>query len=231
MNKIIEELVAKTESDLNYSFKNKNLLLEALTHPSYIVEQKLLNNERLEFLGDAVLNLIIAETLFHKHKDIREDKLSSIRAKLVSCDALCYVGNKIDLKNKILISLGEERNGGRDNLRNIENAFEAIIAAIFIDGGMESAKKFVSYHWNDLFDNHAILGIDSKSFLQEWAQKNKKIPVYQVLSSDGPSHAPKFEIMVSVEAVGSEKAFGNNKKDAEKKAAQNFINKFINNND
>lgn len=229
MEKSLLDKISELETILEYKFLDKKNLVEAITHPSCHIEHEYKNNERLEFLGDAVLNLIIAELLFYKYNNSMEDKLSSVRAKLISCDAICIVAEKLNIKNYILMSIGEEKNGGRSNPRNIENATEAIIGALYIDGGFANTKEFVSKNWKNLINNDAILGVDAKTFLQEWAQKNKLgNPIYQVISRDGPSHAPEFVISVSIQAIGSVSASGSNKKEAEKLAATNFLKKFVN---
>lgn len=219
--------LAELEKVINYSFKNKAYIRQALTHPSCMNEE---NNERLEFLGDAALNLIIAELLYYKYKNVREDKLSSMRARLVSCDAICIVAENILLKNRIILSPGEEKNGGRNNPRNIENALEALIGAIYLDSGIEQTKIFIQSLWKNLIEDQKILGIDSKTTLQEWAQGNKHdIPKYKLVSNIGPSHAPEFEISVEIEGVGLTTAKGATKKEAEKLAAKKFIDEYLNN--
>jgi len=216
------------EKQMEYLFTDKSLLKEALTHPSCNLEKKEKNYERLEFLGDAVLNLIVAELLYTKYREVFEDKLSSMRAKLVSCNAICLVANEIGLGDMIILSQGEERNGGRQNPRNIENTMEALIGAIYLDGGIAASTRSVGKLWLPLIENQEILGIDSKTYLQEWAQKNKyKIPVYSLVSTNGSSHAPIFEIQVEIQGVGKTVASGNNKKEAEKEAASLFLQKFI----
>lgn len=232
MNEQNFDIIESVQKIFGYKFKDKNLIIRALTHPSCNSFDKVENNERLEFLGDAVLNLVLAEKLYLKYSNIREDKLSSLRAKLVSCDAICFVANKINFKDQIIMSFGEERNGGRENVRNVENAMEAVIGAIYIDGGIEAAKKVVLSHWQQLFNNINLLGIDSKTFLQEWSQKNKfGTPVYNVLNQTGPSHAPIFVMEVVVGNLGRITGEGQNKKESEKKAAENFIMEYIDDNE
>ena len=223
-----ENILLELQQDLKYNFKNIDLLIEALTHPSNIIVENKKNYERLEFLGDAVLNLIIAEILYNKFSDSMEDKLSSMRAKLISCDAICLVAERINLKDKIFLSTGEEKNGGRDNPRNTENTLEAIIGAIYLDSGLGDATRVVSELWNDILNRKDIFTLDPKTFLQEWSQKNKfNIPFYNVEDKTGPSHAPEFLISVNVKSVGSALGRGSNKKEAEKEAAKKFIEKFI----
>lgn len=215
------------EQIIGYKFNNLELLLEALIHPSNAIENNL-DNERLEFLGDAVLNLIIAESLFVKHKKSFEDKLSAMRAKLISCEAICHIAQDLKMRDYLLLSQGEEKNGGRDNPRNIENATEAVIGAIYIDGGCAAAKEFVARFWAKLINDDSSLSMDSKTFLQEWSQKNKfGTPIYKVISQSGPSHSPLFAIDVIIENVGIASASGSNKKETEKLAALRFIEQYL----
>ena len=214
------------QKKLGYQFCNISLLIEAITHPSCILEGCARNYERLEFLGDAVLNLIIAKILFDKYKNLHEDSLSTMRARLVSCEALCFVANSIDLKGALILSTGEENNGGRLNLGNIENSMEAVIAAIYLDSSIKKIEEIIYKLWNEIIENPNKLSIDSKTLLQEWAQKNKyNLPIYILINTAGPSHAPVFEIKVEIEeyyAIAS----GVNKKAAEKAASLEFLNKY-----
>lgn len=228
MNNKKHNIIDQVEKTLNYSFFNKALIEEALTHPSCNSDKIKKNNERLEFLGDAVLNLVIAEELYINYRKVFEDKLSSMRAKLVSSDAICIIADRIALRDKIILSKGEEKNGGRDNPRNIENAMEAIIGAIYLDGGIVASKRIIESLWKDLIANQDALGVDAKTYIQEWAQKNKfQIPEYRLISKVGPSHSPVFEINVSIPGVGEEIGIGANKKEAEKLAALKFLKKYI----
>jgi ribonuclease III len=220
------------EKLFEYSFNDKKLAEESITHPSFYSCSEKPNNERLEFLGDAVLNLAIAEILYSSLNNLQEDSLSKLRAKLVSCDAICYIANRTSFKQIILMSFGEERNGGRDNPNNVENAFEAVIGAIYLDGGFLAAKKVISFFWNDLINNQDVLGVDYKTALQEWAQKNKhEIPLYIEVDRSGPSHAPTFKMMVEINNVGKAFGEGSNKKEAEKNAAADFITNYLKNED
>lgn len=223
-----ENLVNKLEKEVGYIFKNKTLALEALIHPSCDNKSYKQNNERLEFLGDAVLNLVISEMLYSLFNKIQEDKLSRMRSKLVSCEGICEVAEKFNIKDKIKLSNGEERNQGRDNPRNIENATEAIIGAIYLDAGIEKTKEIVAYLWKDIMSNIKNIKTDVKTFLQEWSQENyNQIPKYELIDRTGPSHAPEFNIQVSIDKIGQISAKGTNKKEAEKNAAKCFIEKYI----
>ncbi len=211
---------------IGYEFSNKSLLLEAMTHPSCILTGQAKNYERLEFLGDAILNFVMAEILYEKYRNVNEDKLSSLRARLVSCEAICWAAEKINLRNAIILSQGEENNGGRFNDRNVENSMEALLAAIYIDGGLEEVTKIIKNLWFEIIEDSNKLSMDSKTTLQEWAQKNKlSIPTYIVVSQTGSSHAPIFEIRVEIGEFFAA-ATGANKKTAEKSAALEFLKKY-----
>lgn len=211
---------------LGYEFSNKSLLIEAITHPSCILTGDSKNYERLEFLGDAILNFIMAEILYEKYRKVNEDKLSSLRARLVSSEAICSVAEKVNLRQALILSPGEENNGGRFNDRNLENSMEAILAAIYIDGGLSEVKKVITTLWFDIVEDPSKLSVDSKTILQEWAQKNKlSIPNYVLVSQTGSSHAPIFEIRVEIGELFSV-ASGLNKKTAEKLGALEFLKKY-----
>ena len=219
----------KIEKALSYSFKDHSLLEEALTHPS-ISKQKcdkktFFNYERFEFLGDAVLGLVIAELLINKYPNEKEGALAKRLAGLVRGEALVTVARKLNIGDFIRMTQGEEVMGGRDNESNIENTLEAIIGAIYIDSGLESAREFISRHWLSLIDEMKVPPKDPKTELQEWSQgRGQPIPEYKVIKQTGPSHDPFFEISVKVEGLEEVVADGNSKKKAEKNAAKKLLN-------
>ncbi|MDX1924269.1 MAG: ribonuclease III [Rickettsiaceae bacterium] len=219
--------ISELEKRLEYVFDDKNLITEALTHSSLNVTKHDRNNERMEFLGDSVLGMIITEDLYKNYKKSKEGSLSTMRSRLVSSSAICFVARKISLREFLILSQGEEKNGGRDNPRNLENAMEAIIGAIYLDSGYDMAKKITLHLWQDLANNKDHLEIDSKSLLQEWVQSNKLgLPIYQIISSSGPEDDVTFSARVTVKNFGSETGEGGKKKDAEKKAALKFLKKY-----
>ncbi len=227
---IITKNITELQKQIEYQFSDVDLLRQALTHPSCYLAKADKNYERLEFLGDAVLNLIITEILFKKYNKMQEDKLSTMRAKLVSCSAICIIANDIRLKDKIILSPGEEKNGGRENPRNLENAMEALLGAIYLDSNIDSAKIIIQKLWNNIIENQEILGVDAKTILQEWAQKHRKqTPIYEVIGSSGPSHAPIFSIAINVQGFEQVVGSGSNKKEAEKNAAMIFLEKHLKN--
>jgi len=215
------------EKEIGYSFRNKELLTEALTHSSYANEGKkhLRNNERLEFLGDSVLSVIVAEHLFLHFKHIPEGELTKLRASLVCEQALYEFSHKIHLGDYLLLGRGEENTGGRERPSVVSDAFEAVIAAIFLDGGMEQAKKYVlSFIPNDLNPKKATAFSDYKTVLQEIIQQNREEKIDYVLSGEsGPDHNKTFVVEVhlnsNVIGIGS----GKSKKQAEQNAAKEAL--------
>lgn len=205
---------------INYQFKNDNLLLEALTHPSVTKKGSNFNYQRLEFLGDAVLSMIMAELLLANHPQEKEGALSKRQAYLVSGDALYLVAKQIALGEVLQLSVGEEKSGGRNNKRNLENALEALIAAIYLDSDLDKARQFILKNWQEVLQNDAASNPDAVSRLQEITQmRYKKLPEYQTTQSGGNAHQPVFTAEVKV----AEKIYqgsGNSKKEAQKKAAE-----------
>ncbi|MDD5359095.1 MAG: ribonuclease III [Sulfurovaceae bacterium] len=208
------------ESKLGYSFKNKQLIIEALTHKSF---KKPYNNERLEFLGDAVLDLIVGEYLFKKFPTSDEGTLSKIRASLVNENGFALLANGLNLGKYIYISLAEENNEGRTKLSLLSNAFEAVIGAIYIEDGLNSAKNTAI---KLLEECHPIIDLqtlskDYKTALQEFTQAKHGItPIYEMTGSYGPDHKKEFEIEVLINNKTLASAKGKSKKEAQQKAAQ-----------
>jgi ribonuclease-3 len=213
------------QSSLGYNFKDQGLLEEALRHPSMRQHDgKVMDYERLEFLGDSVLSFIITEDIFNRFKDHDEGKLARMRAFLVCKDTICLVADSLHLENEIVMTRGEELSGGRENPNNVENTMEAIVAAIYLDGGMTSAKNVVLRLWNDLLSDAQNIAGDPKSALQELSQgMSMSIPHYKIVSRTGQSHAPIFEIMVKVDDLEPEFGSGRSIKAAEKIAAEKLL--------
>lgn len=216
------------EKILHYKFKNEQLLEEALTHPSMSRQnhesERPFNYERLEFLGDAVLGLVIAELLVLKYPNEKEGALAKRQAGLVRGEAVANVANKLGIGKYIKMTQGEQSMGGRENVSNIENALEAIIGAIYRDSDLSAAAAFICKHWAKLVENMKEPPKDSKTTLQEWAQaKGYPIPVYTLVETTGPSHAPRFTIAVKVEGFDPIQATGESKKKAEKDAANRLL--------
>ncbi|MFT5660890.1 MAG: ribonuclease-3 [Sulfurimonas sp.] len=208
------------EKSLGYEFKDKKLITEALTHKSF---KKPYDNERLEFLGDAVLDLIVGEYLYKKFSKSAEGNLSKIRASLVNETGFDKLARSLNLGNYILLSNAEENNGGREKSSLLSNAFEAVIGAIYLESGLKVVELIAI---NLIEKNHEEISLDSlfsdyKTLLQELTQSIFGVtPVYDVLASRGPDHQKEFEIAVSIQGKEYAKAIGKSKKIAQQEAAK-----------
>jgi len=217
---------SKFEKKLAIDFKNKSLLKQAFTHRSYINENKgsgLFHNERLEFLGDAVLELVITEFLFNKFPDKQEGELTSLRAALVNTVTISKVAGDIGMNDFLLLSKGESKDTGRARQVILANTFEAFIGAIYLDQGYELAKKFVS---DNLFPELNIiveksLWKDSKSAFQEKAQELLSItPVYKTINETGPDHNKIFTVGLFLGEEQLSEGKGHSKQEAQEDAAK-----------
>ena len=215
----------KLEEKINYSFKNRALLEEALTHSSYANDNQLkINNERMEFLGDAVLSLVSAQFLYEKFPDLPEGDLSKIRSSLVCTRSLSDFAREIDLGRYLKLGRGEMKTGGSNRDSNLENAFEALIAAVYLDGGMEQAKKHILHFLDREIDTSHIGVKDYKTTLQEIIQKNKDETLnYVIVREDGPAHDRVFEAQVLVNSNVVGVGVGRSKKQAEQEAAREAL--------
>lgn len=217
--------IKKLQDIIGYHFKNEKLLDNALTHSSYANELKInkkQDNERLEFLGDAVLELISSEFLFEKHKDVNEGKLTKLRASMVCEPSLAFCAREIGLQEYIMLGKGEDATGGRNRDSIISDALEAVIGAIYLDGGFASAKDFIlAYVLNDL--ENKKLFYDSKSILQEMLQSKNTSLEYRIVGENGPEHSKCFDAEVWFEGKMLGCGSGHNKKNAEQKAAYDAI--------
>lgn len=204
---------------LGYQFRDPSLLETALTHRSYANEgrRKGPHNERLEFLGDAVLDLILGEQYFRELPRASEGQLSKIRSRLVSSTHLAKMARVLELGAYLRFGKGEMSTGGRNKSSLLANAFEALLGAIFLDAGYEAAAGFI----RKLFDREMDPHIDFKSQLQEYVQRCRKaVPTYRVLREDGPEHEKLFEIAVEIGGVTVALGTGMTKKSAEQQAAK-----------
>lgn len=218
MNELLEELQDK----IGYRFQNTDLLKQALTHSSFANEQKinkLKDYERLEFLGDAVLELVSSEFLFRENPQMPEGQLTKLRASMVCEPALAYCAKDIDLGSYILLGRGEEYTGGRYRSSITSDVMEAIIGAIFLDGGIENAKKHIyRFILSDL--ENKILFLDSKTILQEEVQKKKDAQLrYELIGESGPDHNKQFTVDAYLNDVLIGSGTGRTKKAAEQQAA------------
>lgn len=210
------------EERIGYQFKDISLLKQALTHSSYTNEQKInktRNYERLEFLGDAVLELVSSDFLFHSHSELPEGELTKLRASMVCEPSLAFCARDLELGQFMLLGRGEESTGGRKRDSITSDAMEAVTGAIYLDGGMEAARKFINrFILSDLEDKQ--LFYDSKSNLQELIQgKLKKEFSYVLLEESGPEHDKTFVVEVLMEGRQLGTGAGRTKKAAEQQAA------------
>ncbi len=214
--------ISELEKLIGYEFKDKKLLKQALTHSSYANEQKINRSgdyERLEFLGDAVLEVVSSEFLFHKYPDLPEGKLTKLRASMVCEPSLAICARDLDLGSYILLGKGEESTGGRNRESITSDVMEAIIGAIFLDGGMEKAKAHIErFVLSDLEDK--ALFYDSKSTLQEVLQGELRKDFEYILNAErGPEHDKEFDVSVIVDGKVLGNGKGRTKKAAEQQAA------------
>lgn len=216
------------EKIINYNFKNKRLLREALTHSSFANEHKSSNmkcNERLEFLGDAVLSIVVADYIFNNCPQLPEGELTKLRAALVCEKALFKFGKTINLGEYLLLSKGEKNGGGAERPSIVSDAFEAVIAAIYLDSGMEAAKKHILRFIIPEINNRNTKPFkDYKTTLQEIVQKNpgEKLQ-YQLVSETGPDHDKHFvfDVLLNSNVIGT--GGGRSKKEAEQNAAREAL--------
>lgn len=221
------ESLKKFQEKINYKFNNENLLYEALSHSSFANENKKQrsSNERLEFLGDSVLSVIVSDYIFEHFKHLPEGELTKLRASLVCEKALFDFSKKIDLGSFIFLGKGEELTGGRERPSIVSDAFEAVIAAIYIDGGLKAASKYVlSFIPRDIKPNSFNSFVDYKTALQEIIQKNPEEKVEYLLKDEsGPDHDKKFTVQVLLNSNVIGEGVGRSKKSAEQNAAKEAL--------
>ncbi len=237
IEKIKEKIICgELEKKIGYFFKNKNLLLRAISHKSYTYYFKKNyqeSNERLELLGDAVLSLVIIEILLEKFPSFHEGKISSLKAKIVSELALEIIAKELNLDEYILLGRGEYNLGQNKQSSILADTVESIIGAIYKDGGLDEAKKFIKKHFEKIIElcseNKEFL--DYKTKLQEIIQKKyKTIPEYVLINEIGPEHDKTFFVKVKIKDKFYGKGSGKTKKEAEQNAAKEAIKKIDNSN-
>ncbi len=216
------------EKKIGYTFKNKDLLQTALTHSSYaneVKEKRCENNERLEFLGDAVLGIIAAEYLYFHNSHVPEGELTRLRAMMVCEKSLHEFAVQIDLGQYMRLGHGEENTGGRQRPSILADAFEAVVAAVYIDGGLEAARKHVTFFADRFFSSHIKSSIkDYKTALQEIVQKNHSERLEYVLAAEkGPDHDKEFVVEVHLNSNIIGQGSGGSKKEAEQMAAKEAL--------
>lgn len=228
MNK--KELLIKMQGILKYHYQNEALLEEALTHSSYANEHRgrlVKDNERLEFLGDAILDLIISEYLFKKFSHMPEGDMSKLRASIVCEGSLAKMAHQMQIGQYILLGKGEELTGGRERASILADAFEAITGSLFIDGGFECARQFIQDTLVQAVEQTASIETlykDYKTLLQEAVQKRSASPIhYEVVGEEGPDHDKHFYVEVFHEERSLGCGIGKSKKEAEQDAAQKAL--------
>jgi ribonuclease-3 len=230
-----KKAISILEKSIDYVYKDKGKALEAITHSSYANEgrsKKLNSNERLEFLGDSVLNFVITKYLYKEVSDMPEGEMSKLRASVVSEASLSYCARKLKIGDALLLGKGEKTMGGRERTSILADAVEAIIGSLFLDGGIEAAEVFIqkNLHENYIQAVQGKLFCDYKTRLQEEIQKNGPYNIrYSVINEKGPDHNKIFTISVSIneEVMGTGK--GKTKKEAEQNAASNALDKLAQN--
>jgi ribonuclease-3 len=218
--------VSELEQFFGLDFKDKELLQRALTHSSYANENNCPSNERLEYIGDAVLDLLMGKYLFEKHPEFREGDLTKKRAKNVCESALVEYAKECNLKKYLLLGKGEEKSGGRNRVALQADAFEALIGAVYMDKGLDETYKIfntviVPIVEADRQDNF----VDYKSYLQELVQSDKRSLEYKIVSEKGPSHAKIFQTRVYMDDILMGEGIGKSKKEAEQNAAEMALKK------
>ncbi|MCI9082110.1 MAG: ribonuclease III [Lachnospiraceae bacterium] len=216
------KLQREFEEQIGYQFQNGRLLSQALTHSSYANERhmgKQADNERLEFLGDAVLEIVTSEFLYHRYPDYPEGELTRLRASMVCEPTLAFCTRDLNLGKYLLLGKGEDQTGGRERKSILSDALEAVIGAVYLDGGFASAKEFIfRFVLNDI--EHKQLFFDSKTILQEVVQGNYVEPLqYFLVSEEGPDHDKKFVVEARIGDTVYGKGTGRTKKGAEQEAA------------
>ena len=209
---------------LGYRFKNANLLVTALTHPSFGGDHHVPHYQRLEFLGDAVLELAVSEYLYSELPEVDEGRLTRIRAALVREETLCRAAKRLGLGEFIRLSVGEERSGGRNKPSILSDVMEAVFAAVYLDGGFDCAVKVVRSALSDELSPETLADpLDAKSRLQELLQRGGEMPNYEYLSMEGPPHAPVFFYRVCDGARVLGTGSGSSKQNAQQAAARDAL--------
>jgi ribonuclease III len=226
MDKNRLDILHNLEKRLAYHFRDINLLSTALTHRSYVNENQQLaasDNERFEFLGDSVLGVCVSDLIIKKYVTFPEGTLTQIRASLVNEKHLARLAHHLQIGDCLLLGRGEESSGSRAKDSFLANAFEAVIAAVYLDSDFENAKTIITKLIEPLLEDDNVSSdyFDYKTALQELCQKKyKTVPIYMVIDSTGPDHAKTFQVKIVIVNKLTETGSGKSKKEAEKQAAQ-----------
>ena len=220
-------MIRELENAIGYRFHNISLLQNALAHSSYANERwhnSLMSNERLEFLGDSILGMVVADHLYRNFADRPEGELTRMRADMVCEKALARVANQIGLGEHLLLGKGEEQGGGRGRDSILADAVESVIAACYLDGGMEAAKAFISRFVLVNVPVSRLTNADYKTALQELVQqKRNQVLTYTMTGESGPDHDKRFEVELTLNGQVVGRGIGSSKKRAEQDAAQNAL--------
>lgn len=220
-----QEMIRELEKKIGYQFQKKELLVQALTHSSFSNEQKinkLANYERLEFLGDAVLELLSSQFFFENYPDMSEGEMTQKRSSMVCEPALAFCARDLSLGKYILLGKGEEATGGRERDSIISDVMEAVLGAIYLDGGFEQARCFVQKYILSDLENKQLF-YDSKTILQEQIQKSGKELSYVIVDESGPEHNKVFTVEARLDGKVVGTGQGRNKKAAQQKAAYQVL--------
>lgn len=215
------------EQRIGHAFKDRDLLREALTHASALdaggAKQKRRSYDRLEFLGDRVLGLIVAERLLDEHERETEGEIAPRFNSLVNKHACARAARAADLGAAVVLSPSEEASGGRGKEAILADICESVIAALYMDGGIEASRAFITQFWGEAFDEVMSAPRDAKTALQEWAAAQKRGLSYVVMDQSGPEHAPHFVIEARVDGFDGVRGEGGSKRDAQRAAAAAFL--------
>lgn len=228
-----QDIILEFEEKAEYKFKNQNLIVTALTHSSYSNENRMKKyncNERLEFLGDAVLELVSSEYIYEEHPDKPEGELTKIRASYVCEPTLALCARELGLGSYIQLGKGEDLTGGRDRDSILSDTLEATIGAVYLDGGFKCAKEYIYKHILKDIEKKKLF-YDSKTILQEIVQAKHQELEYKLINEEGPDHNKSFTVAVDINGVRLTTATGKTKKKAEQSAAYQAILKLDNNKD
>jgi ribonuclease-3 len=214
------------QTTLGYRFRDEALLKLALTHPSVA---GLPSNQRLEFLGDSVLGAVVARLLYDLYPTEKEGELARRQAALIRGDTLADIARDIHLGDALHIGTSETQSHGRGNASNLEDALEALIGALYLDGGIKAAEDFIAPRWSALAKQVLVAPKDAKTSLQEWAQQRAlPVPAYRLTESTGPAHAPNFTMEVTVQGYPPAHAQAPSKRTAEQMAAAILLERLKN---
>ncbi|MBR3119413.1 ribonuclease III [Oceanobacillus profundus] len=224
--------VEQLEKELNLTFNNHNLIKQAFTHSSYVNEHRNVvfsDNERLEFLGDAVLELGVSQYLYRKNKEMPEGEMTKLRAAIVCEPSLVNFAQELNFGKYLLLGKGEEQTGGRDRPAILADVFEAFLGSLYLDQGFDEAINFLEVHVFPKIKKGAFShAMDYKSQLQELVQQNKNQTIeYKIIDEKGPSHNKEFVAQVVIKGKNAGEGIGRTKKEAEQRAAKYALDSFI----